>query len=276
LWAVDLSSTEYPVASYATQKVKPLALTGPVVTPDGTAIVVTGPGTSDPDAGIHAGSVVAVGKDMKVKDWYTPEGGMANLESVSPISFAYKEKQLVVTPGKDGSVALLDAGSLGGADHHTPLYATAAFTKPGEKHGWDGFAAWDDKDGTFWVFASFSTGITWNEGAAKPTNHGGIAAFKLEDANGKLSLTPVWVSADMINPAPPRVANGIVIALAGGDATSHAKLHVLNGATGAELYSSKDEISNSAPLSGVSVADGHAFFTDRDNVLYSFGIAVEH
>jgi len=51
---------------------------------------------------------------------------------------------------------------------------------------------------------------------------------------------------------------------------------VLNAATGEELYSSKNEIPTSAELSGVSVGDGHAFFTDRDNVLYSFGIGMEH
>ena len=272
LWAIDLTSAEYPVKSYSTQKVRPLSLTGPVVTSDGTAIVVTGSGTSDPDAGVYASSVVAVGKDMKVRDWYTPEGGMASYESVSPAIFTYREKQFAVAPGKDGSLALLDVASLGGADHHTPLFETPPIAKLGEKHSWDGFASWQDKDGTAWIFASVSAGITLKGS----TPHGGIVAFKLDDANGKLALDPVWVSGDMVNPAPPRVANGIVMALAGGDASTHAKLYALNGTTGAELYSSKDQIPTYSQLSGVSVSDGHAFFTDRDNVLYSFGIAVEH
>jgi outer membrane protein assembly factor BamB len=72
------------------------------------------------------------------------------------------------------------------------------------------------------------------------------------------------------------VADGTVIALASGNASTHAKLYALNGATGAELYSSKDEIPTYTELSGVSIGDGHAFFTDRDNVLYSFGIGIEH
>jgi hypothetical protein len=276
LWAIDLSSADYSVASYATQNVRPLSVTGPVVTPDGTAIVVTGAGTADPNAGVYAGSVVSVGKDMKVRDWYTPDGGIGSYEAVSPATFTYKDRQLVVAPGKDGSLVLLDAASLGGADHHTPLFETAPTAKPGEKHGWDGFASWQDKDGTAWVFASFSTGITLSEGTLKPTPHGGVVAFKLVDANGKFALNPVWVSEDMVNPAPPRVANGIVIALAGGDTSTHAKLYALNGATGAELFSSKDQISTYTQLSGVSISDAHAFFTDHDNVLYSFGIALEH
>jgi hypothetical protein len=279
LWAIDLSSADYPVASYTTQQVRPLALTGPVVTPEGTSIIVTGAGTSDPNTGVYAGSVISVARDMKVQDWYTPAGGMASNESVSPVTFTYKEKQLVAAPGKDGSLAILDTASLGGADHHTPLFETPPIAKPGEKHGWDGFASWQDKDGTLWVFASISAGITLNESTVKlngPTPHGGVAAFRLDDANGKLALDPVWVSEDMINPAPPRIVNGVVIALSAGDSSTHAKLYALNAATGVELYSSKDQIPTYTQRSGVSVGDGHVFFTDYDNVLYSFGIALEH
>jgi hypothetical protein len=118
-----------------------------------------------------------------------------------------------------------------------------------------------------------------NDNAVKlnaPTTHGGIVAFKIAETNGQFALNPVWVSEDMVNPAPPRIANGVVIALSGGNPSTHAKLFVLNAATGAELYSSKDEIPTYADLSGVSVGDSHAFFTDHDNVLYSFGIGLEH
>ena len=279
LWAINLASPDYTVASYPSQQVRPLALSGPAITPDGNSIVVTGAGTSDSNSGVYAGSVVSVARDMKVADWYTPAGGMASYESVSPATFTYKEKQLVVAPGKDGSLALLDAALLGGADHHTPLFETPPVTKAGEKHGWDGFATWQDKEGAFWAFASISTGITLNDSAVKlngPTTHGGVVAFKIAETDGKFALNPVWVSEDMVNPAPPRIANGVVIALSGGNPSTHAKLFVLNAATGAELYSSKDEIPSYADLSGVSVGDSHAFFTDHDNVLYSFGIGLEH
>ena len=66
---------------------RPLALTGPAITPDGTAFFVTGAGTSDPAAGVYAGSVISLAKDMKVQDWYTPAGGMGTYESVSPVTF---------------------------------------------------------------------------------------------------------------------------------------------------------------------------------------------
>jgi outer membrane protein assembly factor BamB len=186
--------------------------------------------------------------------------------------------QLVVAPGNDGTIALLDAASPGGPDHHTPLFETAPVARPGAKHSWDGFATWQDKDGTAWVFASVSAEVLLTDSSLKrngPTPHGAIVAFKVDDT-GQLSLRPVWISRDMVNPAPPRIANGVVIALSEGEPSTHATLYVLNASTGEELYSSKSEIPASAELSGVSVGDGHAFFIDRDNVLYSFGIGLEH
>ena len=279
LWAIDLTSADYPVASYPTQQTRLLDIAGPLITPDGSSIIVTGRGTASSKEGFDAGGVVEVSKEMKAEDWYTPEGGMANYQFISPVTFSYKGMQLVVAPGNDGRIVLLDAASLGGADHHTPLFETPPVSSPGQKHGWDAFATWQDKDGTAWVFASVSAGISLNDPAIKssgPAAHGGIVAFKVDEANGKLALTPEWISPDMVNPAPPRVTNGVVIALAGGNASTHATLYVLNAATGEELYSSKNLILTYTGLSGVAVGDGHAFFTDHDNVLYSFGIGLEH
>ncbi|HTJ29398.1 MAG TPA: hypothetical protein VL346_02805 [Acidobacteriaceae bacterium] len=275
LWSIDFAPGTYPVASHETSKLHLLSPTGPALLSDGTAIVVTGSG-AETDS-LHPSSIVAIGKDMKAKDWYTPEGGFAQFANVSPITFSYKEKQLVVAPGKDGSIVLLDAASLGGSDHHTPLAESAPLAKSGEKHSWDGFAASQDKSGDAWVYASVSAPVASLPGVSSSNaTHGAIVAFKVAEAGGKLTLTPAWVSGDMINPAPPRIANGLVIALAGGDHSSHAVLHVLNAATGADLYSSKDEIPTYSELSGVSIGDGHAFFTDHLNVLYSFGIGIEH
>lgn len=279
IWAIDLAAGTYPVTNYDVGKVKPLALTGPVLTPDGTSVIVTAPGTADASSDAHPGSVVAIGKDMKVKDWYTPEGGMASYEAVSPVIFGYKEKVLVLAPGKDGSIALLNAASLGGADHHTPLFETPPIAKSGDKHTWDGFATWQEKDGTAWVYVSISSGVSVSDASVKSTGsptHGATVAFKLDDVNGTLSLKPVWVSDDMVNPAPPRIMNGVVVALAGGNPSTHAVLHVLNAKTGAELYTSKNEIPTYTQLSGLAVGDSHALFTDHENVLYSFGIPLEH
>jgi hypothetical protein len=273
VWSINLASPDDPVANLE-NVAPPLALSGPVITPEGDALFVTGSGSGE-----HPGSVISLAKDMKTENWYTPAGGMGSFLGVSPVTFTYKGKELAVAPGKDGSIALLDAQAPGGADHQTSLFETPALAKPGEKHGWDGFAEYQDKEGSTWIFASISSAITLDEGGVQrsgSTPHGGVVAFRLDDNGGQLRLKPAWVSPDMINPAPPRIANGVVIALAGGDSSTHATLWMLNAATGAELFSSKDEIPTYTGLSGVAVGDGHAFFTDHDNVLYSFGIGMEH
>jgi len=266
---VDMTSADYPVAHFNLPKGATLAGTGPVLGSDGTAYVVTGSGGSSSD--FHANSIVSLGSDLKVKDWYTPSGPSSPL---SPTVFSYKGKQIVVSAGKDGSLVLLDAASLGGPDHHTPLSETSSLSK-GAKHDWDGLATWQESDGTAWVIASIAAPVTLPslKGSAA---HGAVVAFRVEDADGKPVLTPVWMSEDMINPAPARIANGVVVALAGGNPTSHAKLSVLDAKTGKELYSSKDTIPTYTNRSGVAVGDSHAFFTDHNNVLYSFGIALEH
>ena len=278
-WSIDLSSSDYPVKSYKTDPVAPISLTGPVIAPDGTSFIATGsskPGAAD---STHADSIVAIDSAMNVKDWYTPSPATGSAHAVSPVTFSYKGRQLLVAPVSDGSFVLLDAASLGGSDHHTPLFKTPIFASSSSKDGWDGLATWQDSGGNTWIYASVSGRLSVSGADVKTagsTEHGGVIAFKLMDTDGKLTLAPAWVSPDMVNPAPPRLANGVLVALAGGDKKTHATLHVLNATTGAELYTSKDEIPTYTRFSGVAIGDSHAFFTDHNNVLYSFGLALEH
>lgn len=279
LSSIELVSGNYGVSSYKAGNSPVLSLAGPIVTQENTSILVTGAGQGTAGADAHPGSVVALDKELKAQDWFAPVGGYANYEHISPILLALDKRQVVVTPGNDGTIALLDVASLGGSDHHTPIFETGTLAKAGERHSWDGFATWSEKDGTTYLFASISAPIALNDSSLKSSGsnpHGGIVAFKVLDVDGKVSLKPEWISEDMVNPAPPRVANGIVVALAGGDSKTNAVVHVINAATGASLYSSKTEIPTYTHMSGISIGDSHVFFTDHDDVLYSFGIALEH
>jgi outer membrane protein assembly factor BamB len=268
VWAMDVSKPDYAVASNV-MKASPLAVTGPTVG-TGAVYVVTGKASGEE----HANSVLALSDtDLKVNDWYTPASG--TMQKVTPTAFTIKGKKMLVAPGGDGKYVLLDASSLGGADHHTPLAETGRISGNGIAPG--GLANWQDSTGAVWVAASVTGAVeaklTTANGAA---THGGIVAFKVDDASGKMGLIPAWVSRDMVNPATPVIANGTVIALSQGDASTHAKLYVLDAATGKELYNSGDAISTYAHLTGVSVGDGHAFFTTHDGTMYSFGIGIEH
>jgi outer membrane protein assembly factor BamB len=279
LWAMDMSSSSYPVSSYQLKSVAPLVSMGPTLA-NGAAYIVTGSGTSDSAASIHANSVVALSEEgLKVKDWYTPSGaGNDTLQNVTPVAFTYKQKKLLAAPGRNGSFVLLDSESLGGPDHHVPLAETSRISGA-RKDAWSGMASWQDAGGTTWILASVPGPL--EKGAKFETQngvaaHGSIVAFKVEEKEGKITLTPAWSSRDLINPAPPVIANGVVIALSEGDARNHATLYVLDADTGKELYSSGDAIPTYAHLAGVAVGDGHAFFVTHDNMLYSFGIGMEH
>lgn len=276
-WSMNLDSPDYPVTSYQMKSIAPLAAMGPTIGDSGIAYAVTGAGTTDSEVGVYANSIVALGADSKAEDWYTPKGS-GQLANVTPVAFMYKEKKLLAAPGKSGSFVLLDRESLGGADHQTPLAETPAAFKV-KSDSVSALASWQDAGGTQWVLASVP-GVVDNGVKFTDTNgavpHGCIVAFKLDDANGKPFLTPAWISRDLVNPAPPVIANGVVIALSQGDVKTPAKLFVLDAATGKELYSSGDAIPTYAHLAGVSVGDGHAFFVTHDNTLYSFGIGIEH
>ncbi|MEO6966455.1 MAG: hypothetical protein ABI076_11260 [Acidobacteriaceae bacterium] len=281
VWSIDLNTSEHSIASYPSQKVRPADLTGPAIGSDGTVYISTGAGTSDDSAGVYANSVVALSpKDLKVKDWYTPLGsGKGWMLKVSPIVVRYKDKDLVAAAGKNGSVVLLDSESLGGKDHHTPLAETSQISKAPRKGAWESLASWQDNSGELWVLESISAPVQRDVEFASTNGsvpHGSVVAFKVEDKDGRPVLTPAWISRDLRNPASLAIVNGVVFALAGGDASDHAILYALDAATGKELYSSGDAVPTYTHLSGVSVADGHVFFTTHDNTLYSFGIPMEH
>jgi hypothetical protein len=275
LYMVDMTTASYPVSVYDSKGVPLLTTMSPTLS-DGAAIVVTGKGASDETAGVHANSVVAVSPDAKVKGWYDAGGALRN---VTPVAFTYKEKKLVAAPGKNGGLVLLDAEAPGGGDHHTTL-AEAALGGNADTMAPDALTVWQDAaSGTSWVFASVHGAVSPSaKFVAKDGNaaHGSVVAFKVEDEGGKLSLSPQWVSKDMVNPAPPVVANGFVIALAQGSAQVPAKLSVLDSSSGKELYSSGKEIPTYAQMAGISVGDGHVFLVTHNNTLYSFGIGIEH
>jgi outer membrane protein assembly factor BamB len=226
VWSIDINTPDYPVSSYKTQNLSLAGMTGPAIGADGTTYV-------------YNGSVLALtAKDLKVKDSYTPANAGKSFNA-GPVVFTYKDKELIVAPGGNGTLVLLDSTSLGGADHHTPLAQTEALTKAGKRTPWEGLAAWQDKSGTVWIFASIAGAVDPGAKFAAsngPATHGSIVAFKVEGEAGHMTLTPAWTSRDLLNPAPPAVANGVVFALDGGNAGHHATLYALDATTGKQLY----------------------------------------
>jgi hypothetical protein len=298
VWSIDLTAPvtetdrnpERKVSSWQTGGADIAGTRGVTLGTDGTIYVALGsapalkPGDSGPaSAANHANTVVALDRQtLKVKDWFTAGAPFVT----SPIVIRHNDKDLIAAAASDGKVYLLDASSLGGSDHKTPLAASSAGA--GGTNG-GGAAA-----GAGAASASVSTALaSWDDGtskwiAAPIGNH--IVTLKIADAGGKLSLTQGWQSRDLVSPLAPIVVNGMVMAVSsgeyrGGDATltaaarakqsQPAVLYVLDGATGKEMWNSGKTITSFA-RAGLAAGGGQVYLVTYDHQLYAFGIPMEH
>src|SRR5690349_10011095 len=227
---------------------------GPAIGTDGTIYAETGDGDYDPATNRYANAVVALTpKELKLKDWYAPSNAewlyKRDLDmNVTPVVFPYKGRDLIVGSGKEGRLFLLDSQSLGGADHRSPMFRSDLISNEDVDFAgagtWGSLASWEDAQGTRWVLAP-----VWGPKHPKATfpvrngetNVGTIAAFKVEERGGKTVLANAWTARNMITPAAPAIANGVVFALATGEWIRQA-----NDREGG-LYQADARIAKSAP-----------------------------
>jgi hypothetical protein len=309
VYSLDLSDPARTVRYWRSGSGGLWGTAGPAIGTDGTVYAETGDGQYDPATNRYANSIVALTpKELKLKDWYTPSNAewlwKRDLDmNVTPVVFPYKGRDLIVGSGKEGRMFLLDSQSLGGSDHRTPAFRSELISNEDIDFAgagtWGSLASWEDAQGTRWVLApvwgpkhpSAKFPITNGE-----TNVGSIAAFKVEEKSGKLSLTNVWTSRNIVTPAAPAVANGLVFALGTGEwvrqandregglyqadaraaKSAPAVLYILDAATGKELWSSGNQVTSFAHNGALSIANGRVYFTTYDNTLYCFGIPMEH
>jgi len=309
VYSIDLSDPSKTIHSWRSGSGGLWGIAGPAIGSDGTVYAETGDGQYDPTMNRYANSVIALqARDLKLKDWYTPSNAewlfKRDLDmNVTPVIFSYKGRELLVGSGKEGRLFLLDTHSLGGTDHRTPLFRSELVSNEEVDFAgagtWGSLASWEDTQGARWVLApvwgprhsSFKFSI--NNGEA---NVGSIVAFKVEDREGKPALTPVWISRNLVTPAPPAVVNGMVFALSTGEwvrqandregglyqadvrvqKSAPAVLYALDAATGKELWSSGSQVSSFTHSAALAIANGRIYFTTYDNTLYCFGIPMEH
>ena len=148
VWAIDLDSETKPVVSWRTNG-------GPIVgavsfATDGTLFVAVGAGQTTGDG--KANAIVALDpKTLQVKDWFTQPAA----EFVTgPTIIRHGDKDIVAAATKDGRILLLDAKSLGGPSHTTPLYASKTWLGPGATVSADAIATWRQSTsdgGTTWI-----------------------------------------------------------------------------------------------------------------------------
>jgi outer membrane protein assembly factor BamB len=308
VYSLDLSDPQRTVRYWRSGSGGLWGTAGPAIGTDGTLYAETGDGQYDPATNRYANSIVALtAKELKLKDWYTPSNAewlyKRDLDmNVSPVVFPYKGRDLIVGSGKEGRLFLLDSQSLGGADHRTPAFRSDLISNEDVDFAgagtWGSLASWEDAQGTRWVLAP-----VWgpkHPNAKFPltngeTNVGTIAAFKVEERNNKLTLSNAWTSRNLITPAAPAIANGVVFALSTGEwvrqandregglyqadvriqRSAPAVLYALDASNGKELWSSGSAVTSFAHNGALSIANGRVYFTTYDNTLYCFGFPME-
>ncbi len=307
--AVELDDPQHKVMTFNANSGGAWGRRGAVVDSTGTVFTTTGDGYYDPSAGQYANSIVAiriVDGQLKMVDYYTPTNWdwlrKRDLDpNNTPTIFTFKGRELLAASGKECRMYLLDPKSLGGADHQTPLYKTPLFCNEEvdfqDSGSWGALSTWEDAaTSTRYVLAPFwgpqHSQFTFPITNTPATQDGGVAAFKVSDATGKLTLDPVWVSRDMRRGEPVIVANGMVFGYGSGEETrqgwpdlglqfnslvranksGHATIYVLDATTGKELWSSGDTITSFNHFSGITVANGRVYLGTYDGTLWCFGL----
>jgi hypothetical protein len=220
VYAVDLASEPGAVMSKSAKetvktvvswdsKGAPIAgNTAPTFGTDGTLYVATGNGSSP-----VANAIVSLESEtLNQKDWFSAATPFVS----NPVVFQYNGKDLLVAANSDGRLYVLDSGSVGGADHKTPLgQSSPVIAGTAEQVG---LATWQDAAGTRWVMATSSgatradTKFPMNNGTV---SKGALVAFTVVDEDGSPTLSPQWVSRDLVAPTTPAVVNGVVFAYLG-------------------------------------------------------------
>lgn len=283
---------------------------GPSIGKDGSVYAGSGDGDYHPDREVFGQSIIAVKqnpttKALEMSDWYTPSNAIwlrkrdLDMNVTGPV-FDYKGKEYTVHSSKECRIWLLDTAALGGEDHRTPVYRTPLVCNE-EVHfaaagPWSSLSTWEDSDGTRWVLMPFWGPKHPDFTAPKEYGQivrGAVAAFKLEEKDGGLQLTPAWLSRNVNQADTAVIANGVVFAFGNGvDAiqstvdiglaynssenrakgSTHAELHAFDARTGEELWSSGDQITSFNHFTSLSLANGRVYIGTYDGMLYAFGV----
>jgi hypothetical protein len=291
VWAIDLASESKPVVSWKSNGgpiVGRLAFAG-----DGTVLAAIGPGTATGDGKVNA--IVSLDpKTLQVKDWFAQSG----VEFVTgPTVFNHNDREIVAAATKDGRVFLLNATSLGGTNHSTPLHASTAIGAA--SIAVNALATWQELTITPAPAPAATTTTTTTQPPAggfvappPPTiTYGtrwilapvanGIVTLKVVETGGSLALERGWTAQNLAAPETPIVVNGVVFALATGRPSTPAGrgtaavLRAYDGASGKELWTSGKAMTTFASPGSFWSALSQVYVGTNDGSLHAFGFLDE-
>ena len=232
--AMDLNNTSRQITRFFTSTARPNGAwsRGGLAFAHDSFLVQTADGPWDPPNGLWGQTLLRLApKTLAVMDYFTPPNLQVlntndlDYGSGGTLGFTYRNRPLVVSAGKDGTVYLLDATSLGGADHRTPLFSIKAGN---DELGYASMGVWGAPS-TFvnarnerWVYFPM-WGPPSKEAKFEKANgdapDGSIMAFQVVLQGDKPILVPKWVSRNLAVPDSPVIANGVVYAISTGENT---------------------------------------------------------
>jgi hypothetical protein len=232
--AMDLNNPARPITRFFTSTARPngaWSRAGLAWAHD-SLFVQTADGVWNPPQGLWGQTLLRLApKTLQVLDYFTP----SNLDvlnandldygSGGTLGFTFRNRDLVVSAGKDGMVYLLDAKSLGGADHRTPLFSIKAGN---DELSYASMGVWGAPS-TFvngrnerwvyfpmWGLPSKEIKFDRTHGDARD---GSIMAFQVVLEGDGPALVPKWVSRNLAVPDSPVFANGVIYAISTGENT---------------------------------------------------------
>ncbi len=285
VYAIDLDAPDKPVVSYRTSGG---SVVGAVAfSSDGnTLFAAIGPGSVTGNG--KANAIVALDpKSLQLKDWFT----QPTAEFVTgPTVFRHGAKDVVAAATKDGRVILLDAASLGGADHATPLVASPRLFASGGAISAEALSTWTRAmsattapadSAARWILVPVSgrpVGARTTNGAIR---NGAVVALRVRDVNGTFSLEPEWTSNDLTSPATPIIVNGVVFALSSGRPAAAGRtglpavLFAHDGLSGKALWNSGKSMTAAASPGSFWSALSQVYVGADDGTVYAFGFLDE-
>ena len=280
VWAVNLADDAHPITHVDTGA---SVVGDPAFSSEGTIFVALGKG---PAGAAHSNAILALEpKTLTIKDWFTdPKADFSS----TPMVITLDGKEFIAVATADGRIYVLDATSLGGADHKTALYTSPAFSKTKTDYVPSSLAFWQESDGNMYIAEPFAG--AGPSGLNATVTNGGILALKVSGSGTSITLVPAWVSPDMTSPGGPVVVDGVMFALstgeyhpaAGSSATVAdrvqksvpAVLYALDSNSGTQLWSSDKTITSFA-ATPLWTGSGQAYVATHDNTVYAFGFSEE-
>ena len=248
VWAITLDPKNKTVSSWKTNGGSPVG--NLAFTAGGRILVAVGPGTTT--AGGYANAIVALdAQTLQPLDWFTsPSAAFVT----TPVVINHGGREIVAVAARD-AIFLLDAASLGGANHSTPLYVMQT-----DKSEPDALATFEPPAGIPWLLAP---------------GQRGIVAFRIVDEGGKTSLQRGWVSPDLVAPTAPIVVNDVVFAASSGRPQGSAVLYAFDSRSGRELWNSGQTITSYVPPGNLWASNSQVHVGTYDGTVYAFGYALE-